>query len=269
MKNKTLSIIFFSFLSITSVHAITVDEIMSGYYENTGGKEAWKKLSGMKMLGEMNQGGMKFPFEIVSLKDGRQYFKFSFQGKELKQNVFDGETMWSTNFMTMKAEKADAEATANQKLEMNDFPSPLFDYKQKGYELKYIGTEEKDGAETYKLQLTREQKTVDGQKVDDVSYYYFEVDSLVPLVTESEMKEGPMKGKIAESKLGDYQEVEGLYIPFSLTQGVKDGPGVSMTVSTIELNPTVDDSEFMMPKVEVKETVKEEPKKEAVAEKIQ
>lgn len=262
MKNKTLSIILFSLLSITSVHAITVDEIMSGYLENTGGADAWGKLSGIKMIGEFNQGGMKFPFEVVSLKDGRQYFKFSFQGKELKQGVFDGETMWNTNFMTMKAEKADAEATANQKLEANDFPSPLFNYKQKGYDLKYIGTEEKDGAETYKLQLTREPKTVDGKQVDDVSFYYFEVDSLVPLVTESEVKEGPMKGKIGENKLGDYQEVEGLYFPFSLTQGVKDGPGATMVVSTIELNPTVADSEFAMPAVEVVE----EPKKETKAE---
>jgi hypothetical protein len=110
--------------------------------------------------------------------------------------------------------------------------------------------------------LTREPKTVDGKQVDDVSFYYFEVDSLVPLVSESEVKEGPMKGKIGEVKLGDYQEVDGLYFPFSLSQGIKDGPGVTMTISKVELNPTVDNNEFVMPVVEATE----EHKKEATAE---
>ncbi len=261
MKNNRLKIVLLSFLAMGSANAITADEIISGYMENTGGIEAWGNINGIKMIGEMNQGGMKFPFEIVSLKGGKQFMKFSFQGKELKQGVFDGETMWNTNFMTMKAEKSDAEATANQKLEMNDFPFPLFNYKQKGYDLELLGNEEKDGADTYKLKLTREPKTVDGKKVDDISYYYFEVDSLVPLVTESEVKEGPMKGKMGESKLGDYQEVDGLYFPFSLTQGMKDGPGVTMVINKIELNPTIDNSEFDMPVVEA------EPKKEASTEK--
>ncbi len=256
-KNK-FSIVLLSILTFTSAQAITVEEIVDGYIENTGGKEAWGKISGMKMSGEMNQGGMKFPMEIVSLKDGRQYMKFSFQGKELKQGVYDGNVMWNTNFMSMKAEKADAEATANQKLESNDFPSPFFNYKGKGYTAELLGTEEKDGAETYKVKLTKEPKTVDGNKVDDVSFFYFDVDAMVPLVTETEIKEGPMKGKIAESKLSDYQEVEGLYFPFSLTQGVKDGPGVTMIMTAIDLNPTISDSEFAMP--EIKEATSEEAK---------
>jgi outer membrane lipoprotein-sorting protein len=254
MKKYSIRLIFLSLFAVTVANAITADEIVAGYIENTGGQEAWNKVKAVKMIGEMNQGGMKFPFEIVNLNGGRQYVKFSFQGKEMKQGVFDGDTLWSTNFMTMKPEKADAESTANQKLEANDFPFPLFNYKKNGYQLELLGKEENEGAETYKLKLTREPKTVDGKKVDDVSYYYFEVDSLVPLVLESEVKEGPMKGKISESKLGDYQEVDGLYFPFSLTQGIKDGPSVTMVISKVELNPTVDESEFVMP--EVKEEAK-------------
>jgi len=266
MKNNILKFLALSLLLVSQVQAITVDEIMAGYYENTGGKQAWSELKGIKMTGEMNQGGMKFPLEIVALKDGRQYVKFTFQGKEIKQGVFDGKVMWNTNFMSMKAEKADAETTANQKLDINDFPFPLFNYKEKGYALELLGTEEKDGAETYKLKLIREPKTYDGKEAEDVSFYYLEVDSLVPLVTESEIKSGPMKGKTAESKLGDYQEVDGLYFPFSLTQGIKDVGGAAMILSKVELNPSIDDSEFAMPKEEVKEEPKEEPK-EAVTEK--
>jgi len=238
--------------SYVTAHAeeMTADEIVSTYIENTGGSEAWNKLTGVKLIGEMNQGGMKFPFEIVQLKNGYQYMKFNFQGKELKQGVFDGESMWGTNFMSLKAEKSDAEATANQKLEMNDFPFPLLHYKENGYQLELLGKEDKDGTEVYKLKLTREPKTVDGKQVEDITYYYFDAEALVPLSTETEVKEGPMKGKIGESKLGDYQEVDGLYFPFSLSQGLKDGPSAAMVISKVELNPTVSDSEFEMPKEE-------------------
>jgi hypothetical protein len=37
----------------------------------------------------------------------------------------DGKTMWSTNFMTMKAEKSGAETTANAKLSSEDFQMPF------------------------------------------------------------------------------------------------------------------------------------------------
>lgn len=263
MKKSLLSALFISSIAFTSVQAIEVDEIINGYIENTGGVDAWTQLKGLKMSGELNQGGMKFPFEIVNLSDGRQYMKFNFQGKELKQEVFDGKTKWNTNFMTMKAEKTDAEATANQMLESNDFPSPFINYKEKGYGLELLGTETKDGAETYKVKLTKEQITVDGKKIDNVSYYYFETESMVPLAVEAEVQQGPGKGKIGESKLSEYQEVEGLYFPFSMTQGIKDGPGVSMTISTIELNPEVNDSEFDMPVVEEAVEAPKEEVKEA------
>ena len=72
-------------------------------------------------------------------------------------------------------------------------------------------------------------------------------------MVHEEVMDGPGKGMIMESKMSDYQEVEGLYMPFSMTQGVKDQPGQPITITSIELNPTVDESEFEFP-----ETVSEE-----------
>jgi len=247
MNKRILALLSLSILAAAPVQAVDVDEIISSYIENTGGHDAWAKLKGVRMTGEFNQGGMKFPFELVQMKDGRQYTKLSFQGKELKQGVFDGKTMWNTNFMTMKAEKADAEATANKKLESNDFPEALFDYKAKGYTAELLGTETIVGTEAYKIKLVKEPVTIDGKKVDDVTYYYFDTEALVPLVSESEIKAGPAKGKMGQSKLGDYQEVGGLYFPYSMTQGIKDGRSVSMEIKKIELNPKVSAADFAIP----------------------
>ena len=86
-----------------SINAQTVDEIISNYFENTGGVENWEKIEGIKMSAKVNQGGMEIPIEIVQLKNGKMMTTINFQGQSIKQGVFDGEVLWSTNFMTQKA----------------------------------------------------------------------------------------------------------------------------------------------------------------------
>lgn len=237
----------FTLSTVSYAQDATVDEILDGYFENTGGKENWKAIKGIKMKAKVNQGGMEIPLEIVQMTDGRQYTKFSLQGNDFYQGVFDGETMWSINFNSLKAEKADAETTANAKLDMNDFPDSFLDYKSKGYKVELMGKESIDGADTYKIKLTKEPKTIEGKEVEDVSYYYFDVDSFVPLAVDTEVKAGPQAGKIGRATMSDYQEVDGLYFPFSLTQGEKDGPSQPLSIESIELNPVVDASIFAFP----------------------
>ena len=152
--------------------------------------------------------------------------------------------------MTMKAEKSDAEQTANFKLNTNDFPDAFIGYKEKGYTVELLGKETIDGTETFKIKLVKEPLTIDGNPQDDISYYFFDVDNFVPIAVQSEIKSGPAKGQISEVTMSDYQEVDGIYFPFSMTQGVKDGQAQPITIVSIELNPTIDDAEFAFPKEE-------------------
>lgn len=244
--------IIFAFMALAllsggSMQAQTADEILDTYFENIGGKENLKAVKGVKMTAKLNQQGMEIPLEIYQFSDGRQMTVIKFQGKELKQGVFDGETLWSTNFMTMKAEKSDAETTANLKLNTNDFPDSFLDYKEKGYAVEFMGKETVEGTETFKIKLVKEPLTIDGQPVEDVSYYYFDAENYVPIAVESEIHQGPMKGQTSFSTMSDYQEVEGLYFPFSMSQGIKNGPSQPIVFDSIELNPTLDNAAFAFP----------------------
>ena len=247
MKKLAIFMIAVMAVSVTSVRAQDVDEIINAYFENTGGMDAWASLKGMKMKAKVNQGGMEIPLEIVQMADGRQYTIITLQGNTIKTGVFDGTTLWNTNFQTMKPEKADAESTENMKLEANDFPAALFHYKDKGYKAEYLGKETIDGTECYKIKLTKEPKTIDGQQVEDVVYYYFDTDSNIILVMESEIKSGQAKGMISQVKFSDYDEVDGLYFPFSMTQGLKDGQSQPIIIESIETNPDIPDSVFVFP----------------------
>lgn len=231
----------------TQINAQTADEIIAKYFENTGGIAKWQEVKGIKMSAKLNQGGMEIPLEMIQLEGGKQMTVINFQGKVIKQNVFNGEVLWSTNFMTQKAEKGDQETTDNMKLLLGDFPDPFLNYKKNGYTIELLGKETLDGSETFKIKLTKKPMTVDGVKVEDVSYYFFDAENFVPLVIHSEIKSGPMKGQVSEVKMSDYQEVEGLSLPFSMTQGLKGQPGQPITLDKIELNPQIDPKEFEFP----------------------
>ncbi|MDV7138861.1 outer membrane lipoprotein-sorting protein [Maribacter sp. TH_r10] len=247
MKTLKLCIAILAMTFVAPLSAQTADEILDTYFENIGGLEKLKSVEGMKMVAKINQQGMEIPLEVLQLSDGRQMTTINFQGKEIKQGVFDGETLWSHNFMTMKAEKSDAEATANFKLNSNDFPDSFIDYKEKGYTVELLGKETISGTETFKIKLVKEPITVDGKEEEDVSFYFFDTDNFVPIAVQSEIKSGQGKGMVQEMTFSDYEEVDGIYFAFSMTQGVKGQPGNPLTIESIELNPTVEDGIFAFP----------------------
>ncbi len=234
-----------------TINAQTVDEIIDNYFENTGGVENWEKIEGVKMSAKVNQGGMEIPIEIVQLKSGKMMTTINFQGQSIKQGVFDGEVLWSTNFMTQKAEKSDEESTNMVKNEMNQFPDPFLNYKEKGFTAELVGTETVDGSETFKIKLTTTPNIIEGKEVPSIAYYFFDNENFVPIQVQEEIKVGPGKGMVSEIKLSDYQEAGGIYMPFSMTQGVKGQPGAPINMDKIEINPTIDDSEFAFPEEEL------------------
>ena len=246
---KTIKTVFLALTLalVAPIQAQSVDDIINNYFENIGGAENFKQLEGLKFDGTGSQQGFEFPISLVQLKDGRQMFSFTFQGKEIKQGVYDGEILWNTNFMTMKAEKSDAEQTANFKLNTNDFPDSFMGYKDKGYAVELLGTETMEGTETFKIKLVKEPITVDGIEEEDVSFYYFDTEDFVPIAVEATVRTGPAKGKMSKTVMSDYQEVEGLYFPYSTTQYVDGNLMFTMTLDNIELNPTVEASEFAFP----------------------
>ena len=107
-----------------------------------------------------------------------------------------------------------------------------------------------------KIKIVKKPLIVEGKEVENSSIYFFDAENFVPLVVHSEIRTGPSKGMISETKMSDYQEVEGLYFPHSITQGIKDGQGQPIIIDSIELNPTVDDTAFKFPEEIVTEDSK-------------
>ncbi len=244
MKNLFLvgALSLISFFSMSQ----TAEEIANNYYQAIGGAK-WEAVKSVLMTANIDAGGMKIPLEIVQMKDGRMYTKINFQGQEIIQGAFDGKTSWSTNFMTQKAEKSTSDDNENAIRESKEFPDALICYKKLGYILTLEGEEKVDGVACHKLKLVKKTLLVEGKEVPNIEYYYIDKDSNVPIMTEQEINSGEMKGQIGQSKFSDYQEVSGVILPFSISQGLKDGESQAISFDKMLINASIDEKTFVFP----------------------
>ena len=155
---KSLSALLFVFCFTVTTTAQTAEEIIQIYLENIGGSENWNKVEALKITANANQGVMENPLELTQLSDGRTAKVLNIQGQTVKQNVFDGETLWNTNMMSQKAEKSSQEDADNAKQEAANFPDPFLNYKAKGFSVEFMGKEVFEGSEMLKVKLTMKPK---------------------------------------------------------------------------------------------------------------
>jgi hypothetical protein len=123
----------------------------------------------------------------------------------------------------------------------------LFHCADLGYVASVEDDQTIDGVNCYKIRLDKKTTLSEGKEIPNVEYYYIDKDSKAVIMTEAEITSGEMKGKIAQTKYSDYQEVAGAYIAFSQAMGIKDGESQGITFEKIEANPTVADATFKMP----------------------
>lgn len=244
---KKLVFCLLGLITLSAAHAQQIDEIINTYYETIGGKK-WDAVNSIRMTANVDQGGMKIPVEVVSMRDGRNYTQITLMGNTMTMAAFDGKTSWTTNYMTMKAEESTSDDSENARRSAKEFPNGLIGYKNHGYTATLLGTENIDGADCHKIKLEKKTVLVDGKEVPSVEFYYIDKENNVPVMTETEINSGEMKGKIAQTKFSDYQEVNGVMIAFSNASGIKDGPSQTMQFDKVEVNPQVDESKFTFPK---------------------
>ena len=243
---KTL---LFILMATTAIFAQSPDEIIDNYYEVIGGKEAWSALKNQEMTVTVKvpAQGLELPGSMINTNKGQMKVSFSFQGMNIVQPAFDGETGWQTNFMTMQAEKMDEQTNQIYKDQAADFPDGLIAYKEKGYSISKEADETIEGTDCYVLKLIKKPLMIEGKEEDNVSYHYFDKDTGVLLMTKTIGVMGPMKGVASETYFSDYQEVNGMYFAMAIEQKMGGQTAASIVVEKVEVNVDVDDSEFAFP----------------------
>ena len=226
--------------------AQTAEEIVANYLEATGGEAAWRSIGSMKMTGVANM-GQEFPFEQIVMKDGRMVTSIDLQGQKFIVQAFDGESMWTTNFQTQKAEAMDAETSAQYKNESKDVIDSFLDYKEKGYSIEKLEDKTVEGTDCFAVKLTKKPVVVDGKEEENFTTFFFDKETFVPVMSESTAKSGPAKGSVSQTVYSDYLEAGPIYFAHSITTKVNGQTGQSIKMDKIEVNVDMDESIFKMP----------------------
>ncbi len=220
--------------------AQTAEEIVAKYIKTVGGAEKIQAVKTLRKMGTFNGGG---GFEAPILEENKRSNmvrqEFSLQGLTAV-NAYDGHTGWKIEpWQGKKDPEPLGEEETKQIVEDSDFDGPLVNYQQKGNKVEFVGMEPVEGTDAFKLKVTLAS--------GDVRYYYMDTDYYVPIKIETKrMIRGAEREY--ETSLGDYKEVSGWYMPFSVESNVKGSANrAKVTYQKIEANLPMDDARFRLP----------------------
>jgi outer membrane lipoprotein-sorting protein len=229
-------------LGAAALSAQTVDELIAKNIAARGGREKLKSVQSMRITGKMVMGqGMEAPFTMEMSRPHNVRRDFTFQGMTGSM-AYDGKSGWQVMpFMGKKDPEPMSADDLKEIQEEADLDGPLFDYKDKGNQVEYLGKADVEGSPAHKLKLTL--------KNGDMTTIYLDADSYLEIKEEAKRN---MRGQMMdmEETIGNYKQVEGLTVPFTMDQKIKGAPsGQTLTFDKIELNVKVDADRFAMPAV--------------------
>lgn len=242
MKNTLLA---FGLVLTLCAGAQTADDIISKHIAATGGADKWTKVTSLKYTGSYVMGpGMMPPVTLLlcSQPFAGYYSDFTWQGMTTK-TALRADSGWNYNPFGGKreADPLSAQDIRETKLEA-DPQGLLFNYKQKGYSVEYLGTDDLEGTDVFKLRLT----TREG----DMMYYFIDAQTYYVLKTVKRVK---FKDKEVKSytQYSDFKKTDyGIVLPHS-TQTVNENgaeQGGPVNFSKVEVNAVVDAKMFDKPK---------------------
>jgi len=226
---KKIYFLLFTLAALTA-HSQTADEIISKHIEARGGLEKLRALQTMIMEGSMVQQGTDVAMKYYYAHNKGTKVEFSAVG-QTGYNIITPTEGWTFNpFAGGTSAEPMPEAQQKEQAGNLDLAGPLVDYKTKGHTVEYLGKQNIQGADFYKLKLTR--------KNGKVTTYYFDKNYLAAQVVTTALIQGSEQEVTTE--YSDFRKTpEGYTIPFKRTSG-----GNEITFDKVEINPKIEDAVF-------------------------
>lgn len=223
---------------------LSAAEIVDRNVSARGGLEAWRSVQTMSFSGKMEAGGKQnvlLPFVFKMKRPHKTRAEIEFASDRAVQ-VFDGTNGWKLRpFLNRRdVEPYTPEEMKAASME-SELDGPLVDYATKGTRVDLEGVEKVEAQDAYKLKLTMK----DGQ----VRHVWVDTKTFLEVKVEGVPRRMDGKMRPVEIYYRDYKNVEGLMVPYVLettVQGIKQSH--KMTIESVVVNATLDDSLFTAPK---------------------
>lgn len=231
-KSLVLCSVVVALLSLSSsAFAQTADEVVAKNLAAKGGLDKLKGIQTLRQTATMSGQGQSAKMTTIAKRPNMTRQELVVNGQTIIM-AFDGVNARTQNPMagpgTMDVPAEQVEMIKDQ----SDIDGPLIDYKAKGSTIELIGLETIDGKKQFHLRVSRKALPVQDVYLDGTTYLESKVTTTIP-------GSGTM-----ETVFGDYRQVEGMTMPFSIKTMAAGMMVAELKVEKIEINVKLDDSVF-------------------------
>src|SRR5262249_2856551 len=152
----------------------------------------------------------------------------------------DGTDAWSVEpFRGRKTPSRTSADDAKEFAQNADIDGPLIGWREKGHRVEYLGIEDVDGTPAHKIRVAL--------KDGNIEYIFLDPDYFLAI---RQVRQSRIRGveRTTETDFGSYEQVDGVWIPFSIETGPKGGRrGLQITIERAETNVDIDNAAFHFP----------------------
>ena len=217
-----------------------VKALVARNIETRGGPEVWEAVSSLRLAGQMDLGQeMVVPYVLEQKRPDKMCFEFEFDGETAVQCA-DGKTGWK--LLPFQGRQTPELMTDAELRETADSAEPyglLYDYAARGSDVELVGQELFNGRDTFKLKVTLSR--------GGVRWLYLDAETALEVKLET-TRTVSGRERLVETLYSDWRETDGLLIAHRQdTQTKGDEESHFLTVDSVTVNPTLEDSRFRMP----------------------
>lgn len=216
--------------------AQTAEEIVAKYITAIGGADAWKKINSVVSEGKLTVQGADVTVTSTVLNGKGMRQDITAMGMTGYQ-IMTPTAGWS--FMPFQGQQKPEPVTEEMLKESSDeydTQGALIDYKTKGHSLEYLGKEEVEGTEAYKVKVIH--------KNGKIETMYFDPASFLVIRTVTKRKANGQEFEVVTS-MSNYKKLpEGILVPMSINIPVGPGMNADLSITKVEVNKPVNEAIF-------------------------
>jgi hypothetical protein len=234
MKSILKFVVAFIFLSGNCVFAQTQEEIINKHIEAIGGRDAWAKLNSLRMEASMKMQGAEIKITFLQLNNKAMRQNINVMGMDGYQIMTQKEGWTFMPFQGQtKPEPMTADDVKNGQDDLN-LQEDFLSYKDQGKKIEYLGKDDMDGTECFKLKMTDK----DGKETS----YFLDASSYLTLKQSTKFTADGKEMEVA-TLFSNYKKLpEGIVYPMSVSGGWGD-----TEFTKVEVNVPIDEKEFQLP----------------------
>ena len=244
---KLLSLSFAILIAafFTVVHGQDLSEILDQHFSAVG-QEKLMKIKTFTIYGNIVQMGTEFSFVQKVKTPDKFRMDANIQGQLMIQ-AYDGETGWYVAPWISLDTQDLTGPQLDQTKDQTNMEGDLYNWEEKGHQAEYLGTEDMEGTEVYKIKLTKK----DG---DEIFYY---IDSEAYIILKEARKMTVQGNEIEiESFPGNYEVFDGIVFPMSIKTNTM-GQETEILFDSVKFDLEMNDSIFVRPDQEEAEMEEE------------